>query len=59
MPMIVCRPLTRNEEYGVQNGPKAFKLQMRGAMDSSLKHIWHILCPSKLSFTRPKDRWLA
>ena len=30
----------RNGEYGVQNGPEAFKLQMKAAMDDTLHHTW-------------------
>jgi len=46
-------------EYGVQNRPKAFKLQTRWTMDYTLHQISHILCHPKLSFTCPKDGWLA
>jgi len=41
--MVISR-----QEYGVQNGPKALKLQMKGAMDHTLRHI---LCPSKLNLS--------
>ena len=37
--------------------PKAFKLQMKGTVDCTLHHIWHIFCLSELSFTRPTDWW--
>jgi len=36
-PVQFCnRPLARNEEYGAQNGPNTFKLQMKGAIDYTL-----------------------
>ena len=36
---------------------KAFTLHMKGAMEYTLHHILHILCPSKLCFSRPEDGW--
>jgi len=36
--------------------PKAFKPQMKGVMDYTLHHIWHIFCLSKLSLY-PSKRW--
>jgi len=32
---------------------------MKRAMAYTLHDIGHILCPSKLSLTHPKDGWLA
>src|SRR6218665_1590740 len=53
---LASRPLARNKEMGIQ---KHSTYILNGAMDYTFHYIRHMLSLSKLSFTRPKDRWLA